>query len=45
MDVDRSNKPKQQREGSMKEMQALNEEENKQRKWEQQKDQNQGGGT
>lgn len=43
--MEKSNKPEQERDGAMKEMQALNEEENKKRKWEQQKDQNKGGGT
>lgn len=37
-------KPEQQREGEMKEMQAMNEKENKERKWQQQKDQARGGG-
>ncbi|HET7580911.1 MAG TPA: hypothetical protein VFK33_16650 [Bacillales bacterium] len=39
-----ANKPEQKRDGEMKEMQALNEEENKERKWQQQRDQNRGGG-
>lgn len=43
---DRTDKPKpeQQRAGEMKKMQALNAKENKERKWQQQKDQNRGGG-
>jgi hypothetical protein len=37
-------KPKQEKDGEMKEMQAMTEEENKERKWQKQKDENKGGG-
>ncbi|HEX7064459.1 MAG TPA: hypothetical protein VF199_05265 [Bacillales bacterium] len=37
-------KPEQRKDGEMKEIQALTEEENKERKWQQQKEQNKGGG-
>jgi hypothetical protein len=45
MDKAQSNrKPQQRRDGEMKEMQAMNEKENKERKWQQQRDQARGGG-
>ncbi|HET7629693.1 MAG TPA: hypothetical protein VFK44_15070 [Bacillales bacterium] len=42
--MDKARKPAQDRDGEMKERQALNKQANKQRKWKQQKDQNKGGG-
>lgn len=45
-DIDRNErkkKPEQRKDGAMKEMQAMNEEENQKRKWQQQKDQSKGG--